>query len=102
MPLVQPRNLQRLRELRNPEKGETVKQTLLPDRTAVVELTPDQRGGIAYTQAFAEEKSIERGGVVLLLAEMVSVLHRQAEALENGNAAMREIIALAESYLAKK
>jgi hypothetical protein len=83
MPLAEPEHLQKLRKLRQTQKGET-----MPDLTRTPTLIGYYNDRIdamrdVFTACIGAERHMQNEGMIRVLIEILTALHRQAEALES-------------------
>jgi hypothetical protein len=67
-------------------------QTTSPNRTPRPWRDPQRIADIAQCEASLRESHTERAGVIYMLAEILTALHRQAEALEAQNNLLDQLI----------
>jgi hypothetical protein len=94
VPLAKPRDPQELREVPQTTKGETMTQA----NTFLQWPHPQRIGDIAQCEAGLRESHTDRAGVIYMLAEILTALHRQAEALELQNNLIRDHISVLGKY----
>lgn len=82
VPLAQSTHLQNLRELQPPEKGATMSGPANHATSNSEWRPPILIATIALSNAKGKEQNSERAGQLYLLAEIITALHRQAEAME--------------------
>jgi hypothetical protein len=80
-----------LRKLQPPKKGDHLPKPTETGNSARPYRVAHLIGDIAIVEASRREENCERAGLIYMLGEILTALHRQAEALEN-NTALQEFL----------
>jgi hypothetical protein len=82
MPLAKSGHLPMVRKLQPPEKGKAMHNPGQHSASDGNWRPPDLIASLAHGNATAREEHSQNAGIVYMLAELLTALHRQAEALE--------------------